>query len=63
MANERFSAVGINIQEKATMIWNEADLLLSGADIAAKLQLLTQLDAYKKSVIYEYVTGKREVSA
>ena len=27
MANERFSAVGINIQEKATMIWNVADLL------------------------------------
>ncbi len=27
MANERFTAVGINIQEKATMIWNVADLL------------------------------------
>ena len=27
MANERFSAVGTNIQEKATMIWNVADLL------------------------------------
>ncbi len=29
--------------------------------IEAKQQLLTQLEAYKKSVIYEYVTGKREV--
>ena len=27
MANDRFSAVGINIQEKAGMIWNVADLL------------------------------------
>ena len=27
----------------------------------AKQQLLTELEAYKKSVIYEYVTGKREV--
>ena len=31
--------------------------------IEAKQQLLTQLEAYKKSVIYEYVTGKREVPA
>ena len=31
--------------------------------ISAKQQLLTQLEAYKKSVIYEYVTGKREVPA
>ena len=27
MANEQFAAVGTNIQEKATMIWNVADLL------------------------------------
>ena len=27
MANERFTAVGTNIQEKATVIWNVADLL------------------------------------
>lgn len=31
------------------------------AIIAAKQQLLAELDAYKKSVIYEYVTGKKEV--
>lgn len=30
--------------------------------IDSKQQLLTELEAYKKSVIYEYVTGKREVS-
>lgn len=29
--------------------------------IAAKQQLLTKLESYKKSVIYEYVTGKKEV--
>lgn len=29
--------------------------------IEKKQQLLTELDAYKKSVIYEYVTGKKEV--
>lgn len=29
--------------------------------IAAKQQLLTELGSYKKSVIYEYVTGKKEV--
>ena len=28
--------------------------------IAAKQQLLTELESYKKSVIYEYVTGKKE---
>lgn len=27
MANEKFTVVGTNIQEKATMIWNVADLL------------------------------------
>lgn len=31
--------------------------------IAAKQQLLTELEIYKKSVIYEYVTGKKEVPA
>ena len=29
--------------------------------IAAKEQLLTELESYKKSVIYEYVTGKKDV--
>lgn len=31
--------------------------------IQAKKQLLTELESYKKSVIYEYVTGKKEVPA
>ena len=31
--------------------------------IAAKELLLTELESYKKSVIYEYVTGKKEVPA
>ena len=29
--------------------------------IDSKMRLLTELESYKKSVIYEYVTGKREV--
>lgn len=29
--------------------------------IEAKQQLLTELESYKKSVIYEYVTGKKEI--
>ena len=31
--------------------------------IAAKLQFIAELDYYKKSIIYEYVTGKKEVPA
>ena len=29
--------------------------------IAAKEKFITELDSYKKSLIYEYVTGKKEV--
>ena len=29
--------------------------------ITKKEQFLTELDSYKKSLIYEYVTGKKEV--
>lgn len=29
--------------------------------IGRKQQLITELEAYKKSLIYEYVTGKKEV--
>ena len=29
--------------------------------IAKKAALLTELETYKKSLIYEYVTGKKEV--
>lgn len=31
--------------------------------IASKEALITELEAYKKSIIYEYVTGKKEVPA
>ena len=31
--------------------------------IAKKTALLTELETYKKSLIYEYVTGKKEVPA
>ena len=29
--------------------------------IAKKEQIITELESYKKSLIYEYVTGKKEV--
>ena len=35
---------------------NEIDNIIS-----RKQQLTTELEAYKKSLIYEYVTGKKEV--
>ena len=35
---------------------NEIDNIIS-----RKQQLITELEAYKKSLIYEYVTGKKEV--
>ena len=38
MVNEKSSAVGVNIQEKATMIWNVADVPVS----------YTHLDVYKR---------------
>lgn len=31
--------------------------------IASKEALITELESYKKSLIYEYVTGKKEVPA
>ena len=31
--------------------------------ISGKMNLLSELDSYKKSLIYEYVTGKKEVPA
>ena len=46
----------IEIAEYLNKKCSEIDTL-----IAAKQQLLTELAAYKKSVIYEYVTGKKEV--
>ena len=34
---------------------------LGQALIQKKEQLITELEAYKKSLIYEYVTGKKEI--
>lgn len=31
--------------------------------IEKKQQIITELESYKKSLIYEYVTGKKEVPA
>lgn len=32
MANVKFTVVGTNIAEKATMIWNVADMMIRGGD-------------------------------
>ena len=37
--------------------------LLIDALIRNKERVITELDSYKKSIIYEYVTGKKEVPA
>ena len=37
--------------------------LLIDALIRNKERVITELDSYKKSLIYEYVTGKKEVPA
>ena len=53
-AIEEQKEIAAYLDEKCTAIDNL---------IAKKEQLLTELEAYKKSLIYEYVTGKREVLA
>lgn len=50
--NDEQKEISTYLDEKCTAI----DTL-----IAQKEQLLTELESYKKSVIYEYVTGKKEV--
>ncbi len=49
--------------EEQTMIADYLDRNCLGIDqiVVAKQTLLSELETYKKSVIYEYVTGKREV--
>ena len=75
MSNDRIGVVGTNIAEKATMIWNVADMLRGpfkpheyGLVVLAidnliikKENAVEELEVYKKSLIYEYVTGKKEV--
>ena len=53
-----------SLEEQAEIV-NEINRKCSEMDrlIAAKEQLVTELESYKKSVIYEYVTGKKEVPA
>ena len=77
MANEKINVVGANIAEKATMIWNVADMLRGPFKpheyglvvlpidnlIIKKENAVEELEVYKKSLIYEYVTGKKEVPA
>lgn len=46
-------------EEIATWLESECDEVEKL--ITKKQQLLTELEAYKKSVIFEYVTGKKEV--
>ena len=75
MSNDRIGVVGTNIAEKATMIWNVADMLRGPFKpheyglvvlpidnlIIKKENAVEELEVYKKSLIYEYVTGKKEV--
>ena len=51
-------AVAPQIVEALKKQLSEMDAL-----ITAKEQLLIEMESYKKSVIYEYVTGKKEVPA
>ena len=53
-----------NVMEQEEII-NYLDEKVSNIDslIVQKEKMLTELDSYKKSLIYEYVTGKKEVPA
>ena len=73
--NESFQGIGVNIEmlsacsvplpsiSEQIEIASYLDIKCSEIDrlIESKQHLLIQLEAYKKSVVYEYVTGKREV--
>ena len=48
-------------QEIATLLDEKCDAIDSL--IASKEALIAEMEAYKKSIIYEYVTGKKEVPA
>lgn len=78
MANNRIESVGVNIAEKATVIWNIADILrgpykpheygtvILPFTVIKRLHdsLLPTHDkvvAEYESLIYKYVTGKKEV--
>ena len=67
MSNDKISDVGINIAEKATVIWNVADMLRGPFKpheyglVIRKQQYLAEIENDKKSMIYEYVTGKRKL--
>lgn len=56
-------SVSIPLLEEQQKIVEHLDVKCAEIDslIEKKTELLTQLEEYKKSVIYEYVTGKKEV--
>lgn len=58
----KHSTMTVPSEEEQTQIVAYLDAKCGEMDrlIEAKQQLLTELEAYKKSVIYEYVTGKKE---
>ena len=65
MAKEDLKSLKIplpTVQEQQEIV-NYLDEKCSEIDklIAKKEQLLTEMENYKKAVIYEYVTGKKEV--
>ena len=48
-------------EEEAIVDYIDSILRRTDEVIAAKKEQLSTLEAYKKSLIYEYVTGKKEV--
>ena len=61
-AKVRLYSVPINEQREIAAYLDEKCSAIDTL-IAKKEQLLSELETYKKSLIYEYVTGKREVPA
>lgn len=60
--NYQIAYPSINEQREICDYLNDKCLEIDNL-IKKKQQLITELDSYKKSLIYEYVTGKKEVPA
>lgn len=65
LTDVRNTTVAVPSHEEQLEIVSYLDNTTSKLDflISTKQQLITELESYKKSLIYEYVTGKKEVPA
>ena len=75
MTNDKFTSVDTNIAEKATMIWNVADMLcgpFKPHEYGLVILPMTMVKRFHDCLLptwqavqdtYEYVTGKKEVPA